>query len=230
MKHYDTRPKSFEYNFDTLGFPSKISEFANRMDREYRENGKQIFVRAKFQQNTGLQLLKFNSGAIINTVIVIFKRIDFGKVDLKDVEVIIKTDTAPSYENFTKSKKKIERKFFDLTTQVDEFIDYIRPALWIDGNTKHKEEIFNCRLGIDRFETNPDYLTGAVIEQYEIIDQNTIELKLKGNNLSWYHRIDARKVTAFAMISDLAGMLLVISPDGGYKIVGRALEKRLNLI
>jgi len=53
---------------------------------------------------------------------------------------------------------------------------------------------------------------------------------LKGDYKTWYYRVDARKVTAFAMITDLVGMLLVISPDGGYKVVGRMLEKRLNLI
>ena len=73
-------------------------------------------------------------------------------------------------------------------------------------------------------------MVAARILSYEIIDQNTIELKLQGENKVWYYRVDARKVTAFTMITDIAGMLLVISPDGGYKVVGRMLEKRLNLI
>ena len=219
-----------EFDFGNLGFPNEISVLVNRMMREYRENDKLLFVKTKFQQSTGLQLLKFNSPTNINTVIVVFKKTDVDKVDLSNVEVIVKTDQQPSYNNFTKPRKKIVKKNFDLRTELSDCIEYIKPFLWIDGNEKYEEFVFNCKIGVDSFMPDSKFLVAVRITGYEIIDQNTIELQLKGDYKTWYYRVDARKVTAFAMITDLVGMLLVISPDGGYKVVGRMLEKRLNLI
>lgn len=219
-----------EYDFGNLGFPSEISVLSNRMTREYRENDRILYIKTKFQQTTGLQLLKFNSRTNINTVIVVFKKTDVDSVDLSDVEVIVKSDQEPSYNNFTKPRKKIVKKKFDIRADVTDFIEYIKPFLWIDGNEIYKEQIFTCRMGADSFEPDPEYLVGATIKSYEIIDQNTIELQLEGKSKVWYYRVDARKVTAFAMITDLPGMLMVISPDGGYKVVGTILKSRLNLI
>ena len=219
-----------EFDFGNLGFPDEISVMVNRMVREYRENDKLLFIKTKFQQSTGLQLLKFNSPTNINTVIVVFKKTDVDSVDLSNVEVIVKSDQQPSYNNFTKPRKKIVKKNFDLRTELSECIEYIKPFLWIDGNEKYEEFVFNCKIGVDSFMPDSKFLVAARITGYEIIDQNTIELQLKGDYKTWYYRVDARKVTAFAMITDLVGMLLVISPDGGYKVVGRMLEKRLNLI
>lgn len=219
-----------EFDFGNLGFPNEISVMVNKMVKEYRENDKLLYVKTKFQQSTGLQLLKFNSPSIINTVIMVFKKTGVNSVDLSNVEVIVKTDQQPSYNNFTKPRKKIVKKNFDLRTELSECIEYIKPFLWIDGNEKYEEFVFNCKIGIDSFKPDTKFLVAARITGYEIIDQNTIELQLKGNNKRWYYRVEARKVTAFAMITDLVGMLLVISPDGDYKVVGRTLEKRLNLI
>ena len=219
-----------EFDFGNLGFPDEISVMVNRMVREYRENDKLLFIKTKFQQSTGLQLLKFNSPTNINTVIVVFKKTDVDSVDLSNVEVIVKSDQQPSYNNFTKPRKKIVKKNFNLRTELFECIEYIKPFLWIDGNEKYEEFVFNCKIGVDSFMPDSKFLVATRITGYEIIDQNTIELQLKGDYKTWYYRVDARKVTAFAMITDLVGMLLVISPDGGYKVVGRMLEKRLNLI
>ena len=219
-----------EFDFSNLGFPEEITLLVNRMVREYRENDKHLFIKTKFQQSTGLQLLKFNSPTNINTVIMVFKKLDASTVDLRDVEVIVKSDQAPTYNNFTKPRKLIVKTHYNLLTSLDECINYIRPFLWIDGNEKYGEPVFDCKYGADSFSPDPDCMVAARILSYEIIDQNTIELKLQGENKAWYYRVDARKVTAFTMITDIAGMLLVISPDGGYKIVGRMLERRLNVI
>ena len=64
-----------EFDFGNLGFPDEISVMVNRMVREYRENDKLLFIKTKFQQSTGLQLLKFNSPTNINTVIMVSKRL-----------------------------------------------------------------------------------------------------------------------------------------------------------
>ena len=222
--------KHVEYNFDNLGFPRSVSAFTNKMQREFRENNKMLFVKTKFQPHTGLELLKFNSSVISNTVIIVFKKLEYNRVELKEVEVFVKSDNKPSLVNFTKPRKSVVKKIFDLETQIDEFFDYIKTALWIDKNQKHDEIVFDCKLGIDRFEANPNYLTGARIAAYQVLDENTIELTLQGHNVQWQHPVNAKKATSFTMISDLVDMLLIISPDSDYKIAGRSLEKKLNLI
>lgn len=218
------------YNFDNLGFPTEISDLANRLYQEYRENGKMLFVKTRFQPHTGFRLLKFNSSSIINTVIVLFKVKEFDRVDLSQVEVIVKSATAPTLNNFTKSRKSIIKRVFDLNNGAGDFIDFIKPFLWIDGNIKYEDQLLDCELGADSFNPKYNTLVAAKIIGYEVIDQHTIDLQLEGKTKTWHQEVDARKATSFAMITDLVGMLLVISPDGGYKIVGQALERKLNLI
>ena len=220
-----------EYNFDNLGLPKELSAFANKMHKEYRENGKMLFVKIKFQQQTNLQLLKFNSSSITNSVIILFKRKEHGRVDLNSVEVIVKKDRELTYSNFTKPRKVIESKTFDLIKDLNGFFDYIAQQLWIDDNLKKTEDvIFECRLGVESYTPEPDMLVAAEIIGYNIVDQNTIKLTLKGKNKEWFYDIDAKKATLFTSIRNLVGMLLVISPDGGYKIVGRTFRNRLKLI
>src|SRR5574343_291243 len=128
MKHNYFDP-NIQYDFGNLGFPSELSLLANKMVKEYRENIKILFVKTKFQQAAGVQLLKFNSPAIRNTIILVFNKTNYGSVDLTNVEVIVKTDQEPSYNNFTKPRKAIIKKVFDLKHQMKECVEYIKPFL-----------------------------------------------------------------------------------------------------
>lgn len=206
------------YDFSNLGIPEYISNFTNKMVREFRENGKVLFVKTKYQESSNQQLLIFNSSSIANKIIVVFDKA--GKSKVQDtIEVIIKRERPPSICNFTKPKKIKETFKFSLKSDEKELLDLISGNLWLDINEKKKPTTYPCRLGMDGFVPQPDTLVVDRILSYRIIDPEVIEITLEGKTKNWTYYISPAKVVAFALINDLPGMWLVVSPDGDYKII-----------
>lgn len=206
------------YDFSNLGIPEYISNFTNKMVREFRENGKVLFVKTKYQESCNQQLLIFNSSSIASKIIVVFDKTGKSKVH-DTVEVVIKTERPPSICNFTKPKKIKETFKFSLKSDEKDLIDLISGKLWLDTNEKKKPTTYPCRLGMNGFVPQPDTLVADKILGYRIVDPEVIEITLEGKDHYWTHYISPAKVVAFALIKDLPGMWLVVSPDGDYKII-----------